>query len=180
MTSSKIYTKHGDKGETSLGSGQRVSKSSLRVRAYGSVDELNSYIGLLLTYLDDNLCESKVLNNIQNTLFNIGALLANPNSSLVAIDVSFLEDYIDQVQDMLPALHSFILPGGTRSAALAHVCRTVCRRAECNIVSLSQHETVDSSILIFMNRLSDLFFVMARNLNFLAHVSEKSWINCGG
>lgn len=130
MTSSKIYTKHGDKGETSLGNGQRVSKSSLRVRAYGSVDELNSYIGLLLTYLDDNLCESKVLNKIQNTLFNIGALLANPNSSPVAIDVSFLEDYIDHVQDMLPALHSFILPGGTRSAAFGSRvpnCLQTCR-----------------------------------------------------
>lgn len=180
MTSSKIYTKHGDKGETSLGNGQRVSKASARVRAYGSVDELNSHIGLLLSYLNEQTDEFKILLAIQNTLFNIGSQLANSKSVASSIDVSPLENYIDKVQDTLPTLRSFILPGGTRGAALAHVCRTVCRRAECNIVFLAQGEPVDASILQFMNRLSDLFFVMARNLNFLAHVSEKSWINCGG
>lgn len=175
----KIYTKTGDQGKTSLFGGRRISKDDLRIEAYGTVDELNSHLGLLCSM--NLLPDLKIkLQKIQSYLFVIGAnLAADPeNISLKSPDLSdeqtqFLESEIDAMESHLTPLRFFILPGGDPMCAQAHLCRTVCRRAERRIVALSQIESVHDHILIYLNRLSDYFFVLAR---YLAHLNKSEEI----
>lgn len=162
---SRIYTKTGDGGTTGLGDGTRVPKDDPRVESYGEIDELNSWIGLLLTEeLEDTLRDA--LLEIQHDLFDLGGELSVPGLSLVGDQrVLDLEKLLDQLNAALPPLVDFILPGGTRAAALSHVARTVCRRAERRLVSLKQLQPVSDTALRYLNRLSDLLFVIARRLN---------------
>ncbi|MCP4745575.1 MAG: cob(I)yrinic acid a,c-diamide adenosyltransferase [Desulfobacteraceae bacterium] len=186
----KIYTRTGDKGKSSLLSGERVFKNDLRIEAYGDVDELNAFIGLLIAALPPSLADiRKQLQIIQSDLFQIGAWLAvTPGSSaarkLTPITGSFekrIEEYIDQLQEKLPELQSFILPGGHFSAAWAHAARTVCRRAERHTIALAQTcsgsdctESLDmlTPVQIYLNRLSDYFFVLARYCNQTADIDD--------
>lgn len=170
---SKIYTKTGDAGETGLGTGDRVPKDHARVTAYGSVDELNSVLGLLLAQAP-GYSESALLTRIQNDLFDLGADLcvpAGPNepagqSLRVTPDqVAHLEAAIDRLNEPLQPLTSFVLPGGAAVAAWCHLARTVCRRAERDVVTLLRTEAVNPEALKYLNRLSDLLFVMARAAN---------------
>ncbi len=175
----KIYTKTGDKGRTSLFGGTRVSKASLRVDTYGTVDELNSLIGLVLSvkHISDYRITTE-LAAIQNDLLLIGSTLANQNaqSVLTLLDrVSQFEKLIDTLTSDLPELQNFILPGGSHPGALLHLARTVSRRTERCIVSLASEEHVDPNILQYFNRLSDLFFTMARSVNMQAKEPETIW-----
>ncbi len=167
---SKIYTRRGDGGITSLVGGQRVSKSDARVEAYGTVDELNSAVGLLAAW-----SEVDFLQEVQSELFRLGCNLADATCPQIELPVGTVEDHIDQLSAQLPPLHSFILPGGTVAAAQAHVCRTICRRAERRVVALAAQASVCPVIAVYLNRLSDYFFVLARNLNFVEGTPEKSW-----
>ena len=161
---SKIYTRTGDDGTTGLGDGSRVAKDSLRVDAYGTVDELNSHLGLVLAYeIPVNLREA--LSEIQHLLFDLGGELCIPGSVLIKPEhVEWLEQELDKLNDGFPMLKEFILPGGNAPAAACHICRTVCRRAERLMVGLSRGEAVESASLAFVNRLSDFLFVAARVL----------------
>ena len=179
----KVYTKTGDKGQTSLVGGQRVSKCCERLESYGTVDELNSHIGVLITYCtDDN--DSRFLTAIQAALFVVGGYLATDNASrdvrpgnIVTPEmVEEVEKEIDKLQAMLPPLRLFILPGGSRAASYAHVCRTVCRRAERMILRLAEcGAEMDDNVLAYINRLSDYFFVLARKLNVDHGVEDIVW-----
>jgi len=175
----KIYTRSGDQGKTRLANGTEVSKDSHRVTAYGEVDELNSIIGLVLTQNPDiNIAES--LSEIQHTLFDLGGELASDGmiEGLVSQQhVEALEQLIDKINSVLPALEEFILPGGTTPAATLHLARTVCRRAERSIITLNQSETVAPEIIQYINRLSDLLFVMARSENNRSGNQEVYWKN---
>jgi len=161
---SKIYTRTGDDGTTGLGDGSRVSKDSLRVETYGTIDELNSHIGMVLAFqVDPPLRES--LSEIQHLLFDLGGELCLPGHQMIEHKhVEWLERQIDQLNADLPMLKEFILPGGSPSAAACHIARTVCRRAERLLVSLGKIETVNAPALAFLNRLSDFLFVIARVL----------------
>ena len=179
----KIYTKTGDKGETSLFGGGRISKSSSRIEAYGTVDELNSFIGLAITEVLDSSVK-EVLIKIQNQLFILGSDLAAPKTSKTAklkiqrITPRFykeLEKVIDHFDNKLESLKNFILPGGSKSAALLHVCRTIARRAERRVVALNDTVKVGDNIIIFLNRLSDLFFVLARYENKCSKIQDIKW-----
>ncbi len=179
----RIYTKTGDKGTTGLIGGTRVSKSDVRLDAYGTVDELNSFIGLLLVEINDaDTC--KFLQFIQQKLFVVGGYLAtdmtkieiSSENRIWGNDIALVEQQIDLIDTLLPPLKSFILPAGSRSAALAHVCRTVCRRAERCITSLSEATPLDDdNPLIFINRLSDYFFILARIENLRNSIDEIFW-----
>ena len=171
----KIYTRTGDRGETGLGDGTRVPKDAARVEALGAVDELNSQIGLLLTEpLPDDVRSD--LTRVQHSLFDLGGELSIPGYVLVADEqVEFLEDRLDHYNAALPALKDFILPGGCRAAALAHIARTVCRRAERALVHTAREASVQPSSLQYLNRLSDLLFVLARVLNRAAHAPDILW-----
>jgi cob(I)alamin adenosyltransferase len=175
---SKIYTGGGDKGMTSLVGGLRVPKTHLRIDAYGTIDELNAFIGLLVTEIEAfEIYE--LLHFIQNKLFAVGAYLATDKKqsdfkmeSVTESDILRLEDAINRTDDDLPGLHTFVIPGGCPSTALAHVCRTVCRRAERTIFHLAEKENVDENVFIFINRLSDLLFVIARKESLLRNGEE--------
>tara|TARA_Y100000590_G_scaffold459996_1_gene618328 strand:- start:274 stop:822 length:549 start_codon:yes stop_codon:yes gene_type:complete len=180
----KIYTKKGDKGKTNLfGTDKRISKASKRVKSYGEIDELNSFIGLAIS--GDLPKEfSKILrelDKIQGDLFVIGAELAtisNDNKIANRIkkkDVKRLENIIDSCSEELEPLKNFILPGGSSIAAIFHICRTVCRRAERNIVDLSEEDEVNEEIITYLNRLSDLFFILARYSNKILDVEDVKW-----
>jgi cob(I)alamin adenosyltransferase len=176
----RIYTRKGDTGETALIGGQRVPKDDLRVDAYGTIDELNAALGLARCFLPyDDL--NALLHQIQSQLFDIGAELASPPeratqfASLREADVQALEAAIDQLETELEPLRQFILPGGTQAAAALHLARTVCRRAERRVVTLSHHSPVSNIILQYLNRLSDLLFVMARVANHRAAVPDTPW-----
>lgn len=180
----KIYTKTGDKGKTSLVGGQRVDKTCTRIEAYGTVDELNSQLGLLITYCNDER-DVRFLTLVQNRLFTIGGHLATDTSDgrhccVVSQDmVEEVENQIDMIGEQLPPLHSFVLPGGCRAAAVCHTCRCVCRRAERRILALcAESDNVDSFVVAYVNRLSDYLFVLARKLNHDAHFSETTWEKC--
>lgn len=169
---SKIYTKGGDAGDTGLGDGARVPKNAPRVTAYGEADELNTVIGLTLTV--SGVLEAELLRGIQNDLFDLGADLCVPETAtesgspslrITPAQVDRLEKAIDRLNAPLEPLRSFVLPGGTPAAAWLHLARTVCRRAERSLVTLMQTETVNPQALIYLNRLSDLLFVMARVAN---------------
>jgi len=177
----RIYTKTGDTGETSLFGGRRVPKSHLRVDAYGTVDELNAFIGLLRDSIDFIHIKS-VLSEIQHRLFTIGAHLASdpqkqlPTPDLFPSDIVFLEQEMDQMDEVLSELRHFILPGGHLSVSHAHVCRTICRRAERIVIALSASgEMVDERVVQYLNRLSDYFFILARYLAHELGVEEHKW-----
>ena len=177
----KVYTKTGDAGTTSLVGGKRVPKACARLESYGTIDELNSQIGLLLTYVDGQ-DDRDCLVGIQNCLFVIGAQLATEaesthilSNTIAASDVTALEQNIDRTSENLPKWRGFTLPGGCRAAAIAHVCRTVCRRAERRILTLNASEPVSPNVLAYVNRLSDYFYVLALRLNFLQGTEEILW-----
>ena len=168
---SRIYTRTGDQGETSLGDGVRVPKDHPRVAAYGSVDELNAVLGLLLT---QGPAEAELLRSVQNDLFDVGADLCVPPAAGEAPgqklrvrpeQAARLEAAIDRLNAPLAPLKSFILPGGSAAAAWCHLARTVCRRAERDVVTLARAETVNPQVIVYLNRLSDLLFVLARVCN---------------
>ena len=178
----KIYTKTGDKGQTSLLSGERVSKAHDRIEAYGTVDELNSYIGLLAAYTI-NAPYQKFLTGLQHKLFNIGSLLALEEGPDVRIslpeiseqDIKAIENEIDVLTSQLSPLRNFILPGGHREVAFCHIARTVCRRAERNVVALLDAHVVDDRIIQYLNRLSDYLFVFARIMTKNLGAEEILW-----
>jgi cob(I)alamin adenosyltransferase len=163
----RIYTRGGDNGTTSLANGQRIPKYHPRIEALGDVDELNSLLGLLLAELDSVDDLSSLLQQIQNDLFDIGGELAvaDPDYNVITQEVVlWLEQQLDRLNETLPALEEFILPGGSRAAAQAHLCRCVCRRAERRVVELAGAESVNPQSAAYLNRLSDLLFVCARTL----------------
>lgn len=182
----KIYTKTGDTGETSLFGAGRVRKDHLRVEAYGTVDELNSFIGLVAAEIRGDARAQElvpVLERVQDRLFVIGGMLATPQDAalyarvprLVEEDIIFLEVAIDRLSLRLPHLHSFILPGGSHAASLLHVARATCRRAERTIVALGRDTALDPLIVQYVNRLSDALFEMARFVNNQFGVTEVAW-----
>lgn len=182
MKKSGIYTKTGDEGMTSLVGGIRVSKLHPRLEAYGTVDELNSQIGLLITYITDET-DHEMLTDIQRKLFSVGSYLATDQeqkalreqSRIYPEDVEQLEKAIDQIDSELPPLRLFVLPGGSRGAAVCHVCRTVCRRAERRILALKEECEIESNLLSYINRLSDYLFVLARKINICEKCDEIIW-----
>ncbi|HWP24222.1 MAG TPA: cob(I)yrinic acid a,c-diamide adenosyltransferase [Candidatus Binatia bacterium] len=172
----KVYTRGGDKGETSLVGGKRVPKDSSRIEAYGTVDELNSIVGLARVFNEENLAAGDghqfldaVLRQIQDELFDLGSELATPpeyfKEGMYRVgegEIKRLEQWIDKCQEDLAPLKSFVLPGGGRIGAYLHQCRTVCRRAERDILRLSREEELNPNVIKYVNRLSDLFFVLSR------------------
>lgn len=178
----KVYTRTGDGGDTGLGGGQRVAKDSLRIEAYGTVDELNSVLGLARAYCPDERL-SLWLKSIQNELFTLGSDLCileedkqkYPVAGIEKRHVDYLENLMDTCQEELKPLEEFILPGGTVFACFLHQARTVCRRAERILVSLRQIETTSNFVLPYLNRLSDFLFVLARYANHLEKHPEYYW-----
>ena len=178
----KIYTKTGDAGETSLFDNSRVSKADPRVDAYGEVDEVNAVLGAALSQgVDDDI--ASVLTTVQKDLFAVGARLADPSSriaervtkaAVTREQIELLETTIDRLETELPPLRRFILPGGSSAGALLHLARTVCRRAERRVVALGT-DSVEPGVIIYLNRLSDLLFVMARAVNHRAGIPETEW-----
>jgi cob(I)alamin adenosyltransferase len=172
---SKIYTRTGDGGTTGLGNGDRVAKDCPRVEAYGTVDELNSAIGLLRAQ-ELPAATDELLADIQQQLFDLGGELCIPDSTTIASDmIDKLEAALDEMNAELPVLKEFVLPGGGRAGAACHLARAVCRRAERRVVTLSQTETVNELSIRYLNRLSDLLFVLARYLNKAAGAPEVLW-----
>jgi len=178
----KIYTKTGDGGKTSLVEGTRISKSDLRIEAYGTVDELNSFLGLVADH-DVNKARYDFLKSIQDNLFVIGANLASdPSKSADKVppvqteDIIALEKSMDEMDSKLPELKHFILPGGHVAVSLAHVCRTICRRAERCVVRLSEADEVPELVATYLNRLSDFFFVLSRMMSLELGVQEVKWV----
>lgn len=177
----KIYTKTGDEGNTSLIGGYRVSKSDLRIESYGTVDELNSWLGLIAEYLPkERLSE---IQHIQHQLFSVGAQLASksseqkrPFSVITENDVTELEKHIDYYEALLPKMTHFILPGGSKASSQTHIARCVCRRAERIVVQLSRVDFVDKTLLVYLNRLSDYLFCLARAFTFWEEKEEIKWI----
>jgi cob(I)alamin adenosyltransferase len=180
---SKLYTRHGDRGETSLFGGERVPKDSLRVEAYGQLDHLSATIGLLVVSLSDDEVAGE-LRQVQNDLFDLGAELATPPDSRLQYklpqligepDWRRLEGLLDAYDAQVPPLRTFVLPGGHETAARAHLARTTCRTAERAVVRLAHEEEVRADVLTYLNRLSDFLFVCARLLNHRAGVDEVTW-----
>jgi len=177
----KIYTKTGDDGNTGLQGNYRIAKSHPRIISYGTVDEANAALGIVLTNsLDEDVIE--ILTQIQNDLFLVGADLSNPNlndmKNRISLDmVEKLEQYIDKFESELPPLTNFILPGGDPSAAQLHYVRTVVRRAETQTVQLSEKDEINSNCIKYLNRLSDLFFVMGRLINKRKNIEDIPWKN---
>jgi cob(I)alamin adenosyltransferase len=186
MKITKVYTRGGDMGKTSLVGGQRVSKASERLEAYGTVDELSSHLGLLASLLADGDDKSMII-RIQNCLFSVCTNLATDqekttlslSAHLPEGEIELVEQKIDEIMKLLPEKQGFVLPGGTTEAAQAHICRTVCRRAERRIVALSEVAKISPEVLQYVNRLSDYLFVLAKKINFNANQSEIVWQNVG-
>lgn len=186
---SKIYTRTGDGGQTSLVGGQRVSKDSLRIDSYGTVDELNAYVGLVRTAVEESAVEhsefvafAATLRRIQHELFNLGSILATlpedihpKQPQITTAEINRLEDEIDMANQNLPRLRSFVLPGGSRLDAELHICRTVCRRAERLLVRLLREGSVPAEAVRYLNRLSDAFFVWSRWANSILRRDEVLW-----
>ncbi len=189
VTLSRIYTKTGDRGETRLVGGQKVPKDDLRIECYGTVDELNSFIGLARTSLESytpaavSLAKlAAILKRIQHELFNLGSILATvpkdvhpKQPRITPVEVEQLEREIDEANAELPILRSFVLPGGSRVDAELHVCRTVCRRAERLLVALAREGSVPEEAIHYLNRLSDAFFVWSRWVNHAMDRTETLW-----
>jgi cob(I)alamin adenosyltransferase len=185
----KVYTKTGDKGTTALFGGQRVSKDNIRIESYGTVDELNSYIGLIRDQ-EMNQHYKEILIEVQDRLFTVGAILATPvekeimkngekrlkNLGIIESDIELLEAEIDTMEDSLPQMTHFVLPGGHTTVSYCHVARCVCRRAERLAVHLSHEEEIDEMAVKYLNRLSDYLFVLARKLSSDLNASEVKWI----
>jgi cob(I)alamin adenosyltransferase len=185
----KVYTKTGDKGTTALFGGTRVPKHHIRIESYGTVDELNSYIGLIRDQEIDTHYKT-VLAEIQDRLFTVGAILATPpeketlkngqprlqNLGLVASDIEFLEKEIDTMEELLPQMTHFVLPGGHTTVSYCHIARCVCRRAERLSVHLNDLEPTNELVLTYLNRLSDYLFVLARKLTLDLNAEEVKWI----
>lgn len=178
----KVYTKKGDSGETSLYGGARIPKDHIQIEAYGTVDELNSHLGVLMAYLDSEL-EIDFWQKVQSRLFDIGAILASDGRKkglflpeIKEVHVEEMEKMIDEIEEGLEPLKYFILPSGHLSVAQCHVARTVCRRAERAVVRLSHENTVNPILIKYLNRLSDLLFVMAREFGKRFEVQELKWI----
>lgn len=182
MKITKVYTKTGDEGMTSLVGGVKVKKTNSRIEAYGTVDELSANLGLLASFMKDG-SDKNVIYRIQRNLFTVCSYLATdktqtklaPSYTLDAAEVELLENEIDKILAGIPQQTAFILPGGSHEAAIAHVCRTVCRRAERRIFFLAETTKLDPEVLQYVNRLSDYLFVLARKLNFIDGVREKTW-----
>ena len=180
----KIYTKNGDRGKTSLIGGKKVSKHDLQVEAYGSVDELNSFMGLVKDYSKNDEI-NQVLFKVQLKLFTIGSILAQENTStnsvileklnISAKDTNFIESQIDKLEKKLPKLSKFIIPGGDKLVSYCHVSRSICRRAERKITKLSDSVKLDSNILPYINRLSDFLFVLSRYFSKELDIEESYW-----
>ncbi len=176
----KIYTRAGARGETSIIGGRRLAQDDARIEATGQVDELSSVMGIVIAFSEDNELKG-ILTGIQRTLFVVGADLATPAGEKIAIPrlspskASELEELIDKVDAGLPKITSFVLPGGSKTASLMHLARTVCRNAERRVVALNRHEKVNEAIPIYLNRLSDLLFVLARSINYKKKVPETLW-----
>ncbi len=195
MKITKVYTRTGDKGMTDLIGGERISKADPRLEAYGTTDELSAHIGLLVAMMERDSQEGadrqpldqerQLLLRAQDNLFVIGSNLATNQATTPLYDfaklpdteTAQLEERIDHLMAILPQKQGFILPGGTVTAAQCHVCRTVCRRAERNIIALSQQATVDEQVVRYINRLSDYLFVLAKIINFNTGKSEIIWQN---
>jgi cob(I)alamin adenosyltransferase len=178
----KIYTKTGDKGFTSLIGGTRVAKYNIRIESYGTVDELNSYIGLVSDQ-DIAAGDKEILKQIQDRLFTIGSsLAADPEKSRMIIpdlhlaDIELLEKEMDRMNEQLPELRHFILPGGSNAISYCHIARCVCRRAERITVQLAEESTVDEKVNIYLNRLSDYLFTLARKIGNDHKIPENKWI----
>jgi cob(I)alamin adenosyltransferase len=180
----KIYTRTGDKGDTGLIDGSRLSKSHLRIIAYGEVDEANSHVGLIISKIEmDSIFDDvrKILLGIQQDLFVLGAELANPNSGkdnkmLVRNEmISTIEKHIDYFESELEPISYFVLPGGSVESSLFHICRTVVRRAERSAVALAREQRINQEIVTYLNRLSDLFFVLARVTNKRKKRNDIPW-----
>lgn len=178
----KIYTKTGDKGLTSLIGGVRVPKYHLRIESYGTVDELNSYIGLIRDLVVSESYKN-ILKEVQDRLFTIGSVLASdPEKSRMKIpdlkqeDIELLENEMDSMSSVLPDLKHFILPGGSTTISSCHIARCICRRAERITVQLSSESFVDEKVIIYLNRLSDYLFLLARKLCFDDGIEENIWI----
>lgn len=185
LSLNRIYTKGGDKGLTSLVGGQRVPKDSVRIDAYGTVDELNAFIGMACLSADGDVRLAplrRILGRLQHELFNLGSILAtmpadvHPKQPRVTeVEVKQLEQEIDEMNASLPSLQSFVLPGGTRLNVELHVCRTICRRAERLVVALSHTEEVPLESIEYLNRLSDALFVWSRWTNYIVGADETLW-----
>ena len=188
FTISKVYTKTGDKGKTSLVGGQKISKSNIRIESYGEVDELNAIIGICIEEIR-TLENKKVFNDlikslikIQNDLFNLGTILAtlpedmNPKMPQVTVDdIKVLEDKIDEANDILPVLHSFVLPGGSKINTFFHLARTVCRRTERICCKLYEQDKINQIVISYLNRLSDALFVWSRWVSMTLNTKENTW-----
>ncbi len=179
-----IYTKQGDEGYSYLFGGERVRKDDIRLEAYGTIDELNCWLGLLLDSLPVEQKElADFISQIQIKLFNISSQLAigsqtalpSPRLKITNDDITDLERAIDKIAEKLPPLRNFILPGGSKEVAIAHLARSVCRRAERRVVSLTNNHQVDGQVLVYLNRLSDLLFMIARHLSHYYGISERKW-----
>lgn len=175
----KIYTRTGDAGNTGTADGSRLSKDNILIHAQGDIDELNSFIGLLASKVSETQL-LELISRIQHDLFNIGAELSLAQPIITAEDVSFLEQQLDHYNADLPPLQEFILPGGGEAACLCHVVRSVCRRTERSMVSLHKEQTLGAELLAYINRLSDLLFVLARVLTRLAGEKEVYWKKSSG
>ena len=185
----KVYTTTGDNGTTSLFGGTRVSKHHIRIESYGTVDELNSHIGLIRDQ-EINSAYKNVLIEVQDRLFTVGAILATPpeketlkngqprlqNLGIIETDIKFLENEIDTMETQLPPMTHFVLPGGHTTVSYCHIARCVCRRAERLAVHLNDFEPTDEMVIKYLNRLSDYLFVLARKLSFDLHADEVKWI----
>ena len=180
MGKSKIYTRRGDEGFTSLVGGKRVSKAALRIDAYGTIDELNSFIACLLETINERE-DREFLLRIQSDLFTLGSYLASEPGTMPCLiseqEIKQIETAIDRIDALLPSLNRFILPGGCRGSAIANVCRTICRRAERCMVKINRSGSMDVKALKYINRLSDYFFLLARKQNFIHNVEEIIWEN---
>ena len=182
MKITRVYTKTGDDGVTSLIGGHRVRKTHPRIEAYGTVDELSAHLGMLASWMKDGPDKDIIIRTHRN-LFTVCSYLATdkettelaPSFTMAAEETALLEEQIDEINASIPPQTAFILPGGSHEAALAHVCRTVCRRAERRIFSLDELSALDPEVTHYINRLSDYLFVLARKLNFVEGVREKIW-----
>lgn len=183
MAKSQLYTGTGDAGTTSLVGGKRIKKNSTRLEAYGTVDEFSAHLGLLSTFDLNTLAIQSLLSAVQNRLFDVGAYLATdvePGATpaikgLTEEDITDIEHAIDALDEQVPKANAFVLPGGTRASAEAHIARTVCRRAERRILAIAEESYVDPLVIRYFNRLSDWLFILSRHYNHAAGVPETTW-----